>query len=175
MTVLEFGDVCICDLSLSLNSSKQTIAPLVFIGKEYRNGSLINRFCRVGKKPKQYAFVPFIVVRNEPALRNNAAIYPTQYVFFSDDIAPIKMLGRIQTDETLAQIRTAVSEHRKDVALVMSLCPRCREDFRTDRETVINRLNPFHPEKSECDFCQIRQGYLYVIYKKKIYRSDKRR
>ena len=173
MTDLVFGDVCICDLSLSLNSPRDSRAPLVFLGKEDTEGGKICRFCRVGGEPRSYALTPFIIFHGESALRNDGAIYPTQYILFLEGVGIIKMLGSIQNEETLQLIKSADEKYRnrKEVALVMHLCPRCRDDFMLDPETVVKRINPCSPVKSTCDFCQVRQGHLFVVYKRRIYRN----
>ena len=173
MTDLIFGDVCICDLSLSLNSPKDSRAPLVFLGIENTDGGEVWRFCRVGREPRAYALTPFIIFHGEPALRNDGAIFPTQYALFPARTGIVKMLGNIQREETLQLIKAADQKYRnrKEVALIMNLCPRCRDDFMTDPETIVKRLDPYSPVRSTCDFCQVRQGHLFVVYKRRIYRN----
>ncbi len=177
MIDLAFGDVCICDISLSLNSPKDKRAPLIFLGKEVIEDKRVCRFCRVGGEPKSYAMTPFILFCGEPALRNDGAIYPTQYILFPEGIGVITFLGRIQNEETLQLIKVADEKNRKqkNVALVMNLCPRCRDDFMLNPETVVKRLDPCSPVRSTCDFCQVRQGHLFIVYKKRIYRNGVRK
>ena len=172
MTELTLGDVCICDLSRSLNSPKDSRAPLVFLGTDETEGGKVWRFCRIGSEPKAWARTPYIAFHGEAALRNDGAIFPTQYVLFPVGYGIIRMLGSIQNEDTLQFIRATERKHaRKEVALIMNLCPRCREDFMTDPKTVVKRLNAYSPVKSTCDFCQVRQGHLFVVYKRKTYRN----
>ena len=50
MLDLKLGDICITDLSRSLNSPKTGIAPLIYINSETgEDGVQMYRFCKVGR------------------------------------------------------------------------------------------------------------------------------
>ena len=51
-------------------------------------------------------------------------------------------------------------------ALILCLCPNCRDELYNDNEHIIRRMDPFQAEKDYCEKCQINYGYDYVISKK---------
>ena len=174
MNDLKFGDICVCDLTLSLNTPNKGPAPLIYLKNEKADsGATVYQFCRVGKKPALGSRHPFIVVSGENGLRNGCAVYPTQTILFSDESAIIKVVGQIEDEETLHFIQDAIRQQDKkdSESIVMSLCPRCRDDFMLNPQTVVKRVDPYSHHRSGCDYCQSRSGYLYLIYKKKTYRS----
>ena len=56
MDDLKCGDVCICDLSLSMNTHKYSVVPLVFISVSWKEETPIYAFCRIGKAPEAARF-----------------------------------------------------------------------------------------------------------------------
>ena len=169
MLDIRFGDICICDLALCRDHIKTAVVPLIFIGKEEpTEGCCIYKFCRVGKQPELHSKRPHIITEGEQGLRDGSAIYPTQTVLFSDEEGVIRKVGAIASEATLAFIRDALQEKRKrnNIALVMALCPRCRQNFMTDPELIVKREDPYFGVRSQCDFCQTRSGFTYLIYRK---------
>ena len=174
MSELKLGDICICDLSLSLNTHKSGSAPLIFLKKKVAdNDTVVYQFCRVGRKPISVSRHPFIVVNGETGLKDNSAVYPTQTILFSDESAIIKVVGQLKDKSTIDFIQAAIQQQGKkeEISIVMTLCPRCRSDFMLNPQTIVKRVDPFSQQRAECDYCQSRAGFLYLIYKKKAYRS----
>ena len=170
MIDLQFGDICIADLSKSLNSPKAAVVPLVFLSAQQNPDSVvIYKFCRVGKTPAYYTTKPYIEVGIHPYLRRGSAIYPTQTVLFSDTGAILNKVGEIGNEEMEKKILAVCEAARKEErqAIVMTLCPRCRKEFMMDSGTIVRRLDPFSAQQHPCDFCQTKNGYTYIIYKRR--------
>ena len=169
MTDLKCGDVCICDLSLSINSYKYAVVPLVYISVTYEKEMPIYSFCRVGKAPRAYSRYPFVDVTASNCVRKGSAVYPTQVVLFSDEMGIIKKIGCLSQSEISKVLNVQQQKKETSVALVMALCPRCRRDFMTDPTSVVIRMDPFAVQETQCDYCQVRNGHTYIIYKRKLY------
>lgn len=172
MTDLKCGDVCICDLSLSINTHKYAVVPLVFISLTLENGRPIYSFCRVGKAPEAYSEHPFVEVAASSCLRKGSAVYPTQTILFSDEMGIMKKVGCLSQSET-TKVLNLRQQKEKSFALVMALCPRCRRDFLTDPASVVIRMDPFAVRETQCDYCQVRNGHTYIIYRRKLYGRKK--
>ena len=172
MIDLKFGDICIADLSRSLNVPKNGIAPLVYMSS-YRDSSdvVIYKFCRVGKQPEYQASRPYVPVGKHSVLRAGSAVYPTSIALISDETAILSKAGAINNEEVEKRIRFVCDEARKEEsqAIVMTLCKRCRKEFLLNPETIVKRLDPYEMREDQCDFCQTRNGHVYVIYKRKLY------
>ncbi len=175
MLELKFGDICIVDLSRSINSPKSCVAPVIYMSEyQENNGAMTYRFCRVGKKPALPASKPFVVIERHPYLRSKSAIYPTQTVLFSDEsaiLSKVSMIGDERIEQEILNIYEKTNRAEKQ-AIVMCLCPRCRREFLLNTQTVMKRLDPYSPIEQQCDFCQVRSGHTYVIYKRRLYGGE---
>ena len=177
MLELTFGDICIVNLARSLNSPKVKIAPVIYISSEIgEDGVELIRFCRVGKIPDNESTMPFVEVGKHPYLRRGTAIFPTQLVLFANPATILSKAGSIE-DESIKKEVFSISDKAKMAekqAIIMSLCPRCRRDFLSDSETVVKRLDPFSMVEHQCDFCQVRSGHTYIIYKRQNYGDSRK-
>ena len=63
---------------------------------------------------------------------------------------------------------------QKRTGMVMSLCPRCREEFMNVPENIVKRVDPLQSEKEPCDKCQVRYGYDYLIMKRYNHNGQRR-
>lgn len=83
-------------------------------------------------------------------------------------------IGRVVDENKIDEIRrglkytvglpTKPKTERKGI--VLSLCPRCRNEFFAVQENIVRRVDPLQEEKEICDKCQVRYGYDYLILKK---------
>lgn len=51
-------------------------------------------------------------------------------------------------------------------AIVLTLCPHCREKYMSDSEMLVRRVDPLQAEKERCDKCGVGYGYEYMVMKK---------
>ena len=176
MIELKFGDICIADLSLSIDHPKISVAPVVYMStRNNTDGINIYIFCRIGKSPSDQSNRPFIPIDKHPCLRNGSAIFPTQTVSFRDMSTILSRVGYIEDEKIKTKI-LAISKAARDKkrhTLIMTLCPRCRSEFLLNPETQIRRYDPCTSERYQCDFCQMRTGYVYEISIRKLYGGEK--
>ncbi|MBQ8996157.1 MAG: hypothetical protein IJ091_10115 [Oscillospiraceae bacterium] len=174
MLDLAFGDICVCDLTFSMNSPKTVIAPLIFLSAtESIQGIPMYRFCRIGKEPEGTTSYPYIAIGDDDVFRKHSAIYPTQTVLFTGAMGIKRKTGAITNEDTKEKIKEIIEKERTaNKAIVMSLCPRCKRDFMRSHNSILRRLDPFSEQTYQCDFCQTRNGYMYVIYSRKTHGKE---
>ena len=80
----------------------------------------------------------------------------------------------LSEDEFKKVINIRQQKKEGSAALVMTLCQRCRRDFLADPTSVVKRMDPFSVQETQCDFCQIRNGHIYIVYKRKLYGRNKK-
>ena len=51
-------------------------------------------------------------------------------------------------------------------ALVLNLCPHCREKYMSNKDNIVKRVNPLQTEKECCDSCGVGYGYEYMVMQK---------
>ena len=86
----------------------------------------------------------------------------------------IKKIGCLSQSEISMVLNVQQQKKETSVALVMALCPRCRRDFMTDPSSVVIRMDPFAVQETQCDYCQVRNGHTYIVYKRELYRRKAR-
>ena len=173
----KFGDICICDLSLSINATKTGLVPLFFLSYErdaYSNGTY--ELCRIGRRPALTTTNPFILLDHQPPLRKDSAVYPTQIVKYSGLDGIIQIIGSLTDVQLKSEITAIREEYTNDrhKALIMALCPCCRRNFLTDPGLTVKRVDPFSLTEYQCDFCQTRNGHMYAIYRRYFYGGTNR-
>lgn len=62
----------------------------------------------------------------------------------------------------------------KRTGMLLSLCPRCREEFMSVPDNIVKRVDPLQVEKEPCDKCQVRYGYDYLIMKRYKHNDQRR-
>ena len=169
MLDLLFGDICICDLSYSINTPKVSRAPLLYLYAEEGEGRIMYRFCRIGREPVKPSLYPFVRLPKMPNLKEGSTAYPTQMILFPSDDGIKYKIGSLSDVDCCSQIEQVINAWQKEMkqALIMTLCPKCLRDFMLDTSTIIKRLDPFSLHQDKCNFCQTRNGYTYLIVKKK--------
>ena len=173
----KFGDICLCDLSLSINSTKTGFAPLLFLSDEKdASGNSIYKLCRIGRRPALTTTKPFIPLDHQPPLRRDSAAYPTQTVEYLGLGGIVRMIGSLTDAELISEIKATHEEYKIDrhKALVMALCPCCRRNFLADPGLKVKRIKPFSFTEYQCDFCQTRNGHMYAIFRRKLYGGTNR-
>ena len=171
MLDLKFGDICICDLSYSINTAKTSRVPLMFLSADADGGRIMYRFCKIGKTPAQKQLHPFVVLPPTKNLKPGSTAYPTKVVLFPSEDGIRHKISHLSDEECKSRIKLIVKERQKELkhALIMTLCPTCLKSFMMDTTSVIRRLDPYAVCQDECDFCQVRPGHTYLIMKKERY------
>ncbi len=57
------------------------------------------------------------------------------------------------------------AQMQENTPFILSLCFRCRNDYKSLPENMIKRANPYQTKKDICDVCQVKYGYDYIITK----------
>lgn len=83
-------------------------------------------------------------------------------------------IGRVVDENKILEIRRGLKyefgipmrNKPQRTGIILSLCPRCRNEFFDVPENIIRRVDPLQAEKEPCDKCQVGYGYDYLILKK---------
>jgi len=58
-------------------------------------------------------------------------------------------------------------EPERPEEMTLCLCPVCASQFYNSPDHIIRRVNPLQNHKETCTYCDVRNGYDYIIIKKK--------
>ena len=75
-------------------------------------------------------------------------------------------LNRDQMNRVEKALRTSMEIKKLDKPVLMCLCPMCAKPFYNSKEHFIIRADRDQTIKETCMFCNVRQGYDYLIRKK---------
>ena len=75
-------------------------------------------------------------------------------------------LNRDQMNRVEKALRTSMEIKKLDKPVLMCLCPVCARPFYNSKEHFIIRADRDQTIKETCMFCNVRQGYDYLIRKK---------
>lgn len=75
-------------------------------------------------------------------------------------------LNRDQMNRVEKALRTSMEIKKMDKPVLMCLCPVCAKPFYNSKEHFIIRADRDQTIKETCMFCNVRQGYDYLIRKK---------
>ena len=75
-------------------------------------------------------------------------------------------LNRDQMNKVEKALRTSMEIKKLDKPVLMCLCPVCAKPFYNSKEHFIIRADRDQTIKETCMFCNVRQGYDYLIRKK---------
>ena len=75
-------------------------------------------------------------------------------------------LNRDQMNRVEKALRTSMEIKKLDKPVLMCLCPMCAKPFYNSKEDCIIRADRDQTIKETCMFCNVRQGYDYLIRKK---------
>ena len=75
-------------------------------------------------------------------------------------------LNRDQMNRVEKALRTSMEIKKLDKPVLMCLCPVCAKPFYNSKEYFIIRADRDQTIKETCMFCNVRQGYDYLIRKK---------
>ena len=80
-----------------------------------------------------------------------------------------KVLRHIAEGDVIVEeqaLRTSMEIKKLDKPVLMCLCPVCAKPFYNSKEHFIIRADQNQTIKGTCMFCNVRQGYDYLIRKK---------
>lgn len=78
----------------------------------------------------------------------------------------IGYLSRHQMKKVDEALRISVGVKKMDKPILMTLCPVCAKPFYESDEHYIKRADLHQKIKSQCMFCNVREGYDYLVRKK---------
>lgn len=180
---VKWGEIYECDLGNMKGSVQCGRRPVLVVQTNRLNSA----------SPTIVVAVITSVLKNENM--NSHILLGTEYGLKTQSMAMLEQLrtidkleelgayiGKVDNDDKIDEIRRALKftvgipmkpkAERKGI--ILSLCPRCREEFMSVPENIVRRLDPLQVERDTCDKCQLRYGYDYLIMKKQNHKEARR-
>lgn len=165
------GDLYYADLNPVVGSEQGGIRPVLVIqnntGNKFSPTVII---AAITSKPKKEGLPTHVSISGAYGLSENSMVMLEQ-IRTVDRQRLKSYIGSID-DELMDYIDDALGisvglkekEHADE--MILCLCPTCASQFYNSPDHVIRRVNPFQTVKDDCTYCQVRQGYDYVISRK---------
>lgn len=172
---VHWGDIFYCDLGANKGSVQSGMRPVIIVQTERLNKksptAVVAVLTTVKKKPEMTSHV---LVGKECGLAEPSMILLEQLRTIDVEKELKEYIGTVKDKNTINEIKRGLKyavgipmrPRLERKALILCLCPDCRDEFYNDNEHIVRRMDPFQAEKYCCEKCQINYGYDYVISKK---------
>ena len=172
---VKWGDIFLCELDKVNGSVESGRRPVVIIQTNKLNySSPTVTVAVITSAIKATEMKNHVVIGKKYGLKRQSMIMLEQMMTIDKSESFISYIGRVTDNEDVANIKIGLRYQfglmrkpaAKRKALIMCLCPKCRQEFFMVTENIVRRLDPFQVEKEICDKCQVGYGYDYMIMKK---------
>lgn len=162
------GDIYYADLNPILGSEQGGYRPVLVIqnntGNQYSPTVIV---AAITSRPKQ-KLPTHVVLKSMKGLEKDSVVLLEQVRTIDkkrldDFVGNLDRQQMLKVDNAL-QSSTGVRKLVKP--LLMCLCPVCAKPFYDSKEHFIQRADKEQKAKETCMFCNVRQGYDYLIRKK---------
>lgn len=172
---VRWGDIFFCDLGKTKGSVQSGLRPVIVVQTNRLNQ----------KSPTVVVAVLTTVIKKSEM--NTHVILGTEYGLPEPSMIMLEQLRTVDVYNELTEyVGTVVDENKVNEikrglkyavgiplkpkaerkAVILSLCPTCRQEFFDAKDYFIKRLDPFQTEKECCEKCQVGYGYDYLISKR---------
>lgn len=172
---VRWGEIYYCEFDVTSSNGRSQLRPVLVIqndvGNEHSSTTVVAAISGVMKR----MYLPtHIHLDATCGLRENSMVILEQVRTVNIATELGAYIGRIRDTATIQEIKRAVAiemgiiecPRPKRTRLVLSLCPKCRNEFLRVPENIVRRVNPLQIEKERCDKCQTALGYDYSVKKR---------
>jgi len=167
------GDILYADLSPVVGSEEDGFRPVLVIqnnaGNKYSPTVII---APISSQIKKTELPTHVLLPSHLALPEKSMVMLEQIRTLDKD----RLDGYIDTvdDSTMRSVNKAIKVSlglipqktpSNSDALTLCLCPTCASYFYRSRDYFIRRADPLCRTKEACDYCRLRQGYDFNIYR----------
>lgn len=172
---IRWGDIYYCDLGKMKGSVQCGKRPVIVVQTNKLNyASPTVTVAIITSVLKKATMNTHIEIGKECGLKEPSMIMLEQLRTVDKLEELDEFIGNVSDEDKIIQIQRGlkyalgipVKPKEKRSGLVLSLCPRCREEFMSVSENIVKRIDPLQVEKEPCDKCQVRYGYDYLIIKR---------
>lgn len=162
------GDIYYADLNPILGSEQGGYRPVLVIqnntGNQYSPTVIV---AAITSRPKQ-KLPTHVALKSMKGLEKDSVVLLEQVRTIDkkrlDDF--VGNLDRQQMLKVDKALQSSTGVRKLDKPLLMCLCPVCAKPFYDSEEHFIQRADKEQKAKETCMFCNVRQGYDYLIRKK---------
>ena len=166
---VRWGDIFFCDLGKPKGSVQSGIRPVIVIQKSPT--AVVAVLTTVIKKPEMNTH---ILLGTEYGLPEPSMIMLEQMRTVDVDNELTEYVGAVTDENKINEIKRGLKyaigiplkPRAERKAVILSICPTCRQEFFDAKDYFIKRLDPFQAEKECCEKCQVGYGYDYLISKR---------
>jgi len=172
---VQWGDIFFCNLGKTKGSVQSGIRPVIVVQTNRLNQ----------KSPTVVVAVLTTVIKKSEM--NTHILLGTEYGLPEPSMIMLEQMRTVDVDNELTEYVGTVTDENKineikrglkcaigiplkpraeRKAIILSLCPTCRQEFFDSKDYFIKRMDPFQTEKECCEKCQVGYGYDYLICKK---------
>lgn len=183
MNKIKWGDIYYCNLPFGKGSVQGNRRPVLVIQNNRLNATSPTVVVAVITSVKKRLSMPtHIEIGKECGLKEPSMVMLEQ-------VRTVNKLGELEDYVGTVVDDTKITEIQRGIkaafgipmkpkgqrsGIVLSLCPKCRQEFMNIPENIVKRVDPLQSEKECCDKCQVRYGYDYLIMKKHNHHSQGR-
>lgn len=166
------GELYFYDFGDNAGSIQSGLRPVLVVqcdaGNQVSPTTVIAAVTSVVKKQ----FLPFHIFLGENYGLKKPSMVLLEQIKTVNQTDLTEYIGIVDSEYLLRKIKNGLfitlvgaSNHPKRRNDIRCLCPKCLEDYKSNPDYVVKRLDPFQSEKQQCDKCN-RSGYDYLIYEK---------
>ena len=167
--IISAGDIFIADTGRSLNVNRGGAVPVIVVDviEDEEFPPLYVSLRISGARYCRDRVSAYIGTRY--GTKRRSAVVPDDPVIVTDTAAFIKRIGHVDSGADMECVRKLYRDNNDmaDIGYILSLCPVCLRNFMDDRDRIVRRVDRSDRARKRCDFCQMRNGYVYMLMKKR--------
>ena len=169
---IRWGDIYYCNLGHSKGSVQSGRRPVIVVQTNRLNQtSPTVTVAMITSVIKKTSMNSHIAIGKECGLKEDSIILLEQLRTVDKLEELEEFIGYVGDKDTIDKIHLGLKyvlglpkkPRPKRSGMVLSLCPRCRQEFMNIPDYIVRRVDPFQIDKEPCDKCQIRYGYDYMV------------
>lgn len=172
---IKWGDIYYCDLGNMKGSVQCGKRPVIVIQSNRLNrNSPTVMVAVITSVKKKKLMSSHIIIGKECGLQEESMIMLEQTRTIDKKEELLEYIGAVIDKDKRNEIKRGIKStygipvktntHRN--AMIINLCPHCREKIMSSNEYILRRIDPLQSEKEQCDKCGIDFGYEYMVMKR---------
>ena len=172
---IKWGDIYYCDLGVGKGSVQSKLRPVLVVQNNVgnENGPTIV-VAAISSVLKKMHLPTHVILDTSCGLKEESVVMLEQIRTVDIAVELKEYIGTITEKETVAAVKQGLAIElgllgrtvKNQCSLVLTLCPKCRNDFLRNPENILQRQDRMQSTKECCDICQMRSGFEYVIHKR---------
>ena len=172
---VKWGEIYYCDLGNTKGSVQSGRRPVLVVQTNQINRTSPTVIvAMITTARKKEALDTHVLLDTSCGLKHSSMVLLEQLRTVDKAEELLEYVGKVEDENLIQDIKRGLKftvgipmrPKRSRKGYVLSLCPRCRQEFMSVPENLVRRMDPFQAEKELCDKCQVGYGYDYLVMKK---------